>query len=215
MLLGAGIPLLDAIDTIARQYHGSFRASLALLRDRVAAGASLADAMREQPALFDEMSVNVIEVGEHAGSLEDVLGQAGRNSRSGRCDSGTACRRRWPTRASSWSWRSAVAVGLMTFVIPKLLDGLVESGRALPLATRVVKAASDLLVYRWWVLLIVAVGGRPGRGRRGPADAGGPAARGTGCNCGCRSSAPMIRKQAIARVGRRHRDDDEERDRRS
>src|SRR5688500_33673 len=41
-LLGVGVPLLEALDTIAKQHRGRFHASIIQLRDRVAAGASLA-----------------------------------------------------------------------------------------------------------------------------------------------------------------------------
>src|SRR5947207_14587874 len=34
-LLGAGVPLIDSLETIARQHKGRFRATLLLLRDRV------------------------------------------------------------------------------------------------------------------------------------------------------------------------------------
>src|SRR6185437_9008872 len=54
-LLGVGIPLVEAIDTIQSQHRGRFAAALLTLRDRIAAGASLADAMREQPEVFDEL----------------------------------------------------------------------------------------------------------------------------------------------------------------
>ncbi len=49
MLLHAGIPLLDAIDTLVQQHSGSFRAAILGVRDRVAAGSSLAEALRAAP----------------------------------------------------------------------------------------------------------------------------------------------------------------------
>lgn len=156
MLLGAGIPLLDAVDTIARQHRGDFHASLAMLRDRVAAGGGLADAMREQPALFDDMCVSVTEVGEASGSLELVLAQlADFKERSLRIKNRVATALAYPVFVLTMAL--GVGVGLMTLVIPKLLDSLVESGRPLPWPTRVVKAASDVLVDRWWILLAVLI----------------------------------------------------------
>lgn len=151
MLLGAGIPLLEAIDTIARQHRGAFREALAMLRDRIAAGVGLAEAMREQPALFDVMCISVTEVGEASGSLESVLAQlADFKERALRFKNRVATALAYPLFVLTMA--VGVGVGLMTFVIPKLLDNLVESGRPLPWATRVVKAASDLLVYHGWLL---------------------------------------------------------------
>ena len=82
-LLGAGIPLLEALDTLANQYRGSFGSSLLLLRERVAAGTSLAEAMRDQPAVYDNLCVQMVEVGENSGTLDVVLEQvAGFSERS-------------------------------------------------------------------------------------------------------------------------------------
>src|SRR2546421_6578459 len=72
-LLSVGVPLLEALDTIARQHEGRFHATVLLLRDRVAAGSSLANSMREQPETFDDLCVNITEVGEDAGTLDAAL----------------------------------------------------------------------------------------------------------------------------------------------
>ena len=82
-LLGAGIPLLEALDTLASQYRGSFRSSLLTLRERVSAGTGLAEAMREQPTIYDTLCVQMVEVGENSGTLDTVLEQvAGFSERS-------------------------------------------------------------------------------------------------------------------------------------
>src|SRR5262245_32826816 len=57
-LLAVGVPLLEGLQTIADQHRGRFKTVVLLLRDRVAAGASLAQAMREQPGVFDDLSVS-------------------------------------------------------------------------------------------------------------------------------------------------------------
>ncbi|MGA2230829.1 MAG: type II secretion system F family protein [Tepidisphaeraceae bacterium] len=159
MLIGAGIPLLEAIDAIARENHGAFSASLAVLRDRITAGSSLADAMAEQPALFDDLTVAIVDVGEQAGSLEIALARL-----AGFMERSLAFKNRLATALAYPSFvlvmAVSVAVGLMTFVMPKLLEGLTESGQQLPAITVVVKAASDLLVTRWWAILaVIAAGG--------------------------------------------------------
>jgi len=156
MLLGSGIPLMDAIDAIARESRGSFRSALAVLRDRVTAGTSLAGAMAEQPALFDELSVAIVDVGEQSGSLEEVLARlAGFMERSLAFKNRLAIAMAYPCFVLVMA--VSVAVGLMTFVMPRLLDGISDSGRPLPLITVIVKGMSDLLVQRGWLILGVAI----------------------------------------------------------
>ena len=157
-LLGVGVPLVEAIDTIRSQHRGRFAASLLVLRDRLSAGAGLADAMREQPDVFDELSASIAEVGENAGTLDTALERVAEFK-----ERSAAFRNRLATVLAYPSVVLVMAVGvsvlLMTVVVPNLLNAIVEAGRPLPLPTRVVKFASDWLVYRWWVLLAaLAVG---------------------------------------------------------
>lgn len=153
-LLAVGVSLLESLDTIVEQHGGRFRTALLALRERVAGGASLAAAMGEQPALFDELDVNIVEVGEDAGTLEVVLNQlATFKERTLALKSRVATALIYP--AVVLFMTVGVAVLLMTVVVPNLLSALLESGRPLPWPTRAVKAASDLLVQWWWLLLIL------------------------------------------------------------
>ncbi|MEZ6192081.1 MAG: type II secretion system F family protein [Phycisphaerales bacterium] len=156
-LLGAGIPLLDAIDTILKQHRGGFHDSILRLRDRIAAGIGLADAMREQPKVFDELTVTITEVGENSGTLDEVLSQLARfKERSLQFKGRVANALVYPCIVLLLG--VAVSMFLMTFVLPNMLNALVEADRELPFVTRLVKGFSDFLIYRWW-LVALAVGG--------------------------------------------------------
>jgi len=156
VLLGAGVPLTEALATLASQYRGRFGAAVLLLRDRVAAGASLASAMRDQPEAFDELCVSITEVGEDAGTLEhslERLAEFRERAEHLRGRLGTALI--YP--AIVFTMSVGAALFLMTFVVPQVLTPLVEQGQALPLPTRVVKGASDFTLEWWWLLLAVAL----------------------------------------------------------
>ena len=73
MLLQAGVPLLEALDTIARQARHGFRTTMLSVRDKVANGSSFAAALRDHPHVFDLVSVQLVEVGENSGELDVVL----------------------------------------------------------------------------------------------------------------------------------------------
>ncbi len=71
-LLKAGIPVLEALDSLAREKRGA-RADLARrLLDRVRGGSSLADAMAGSSQIPEEHAA-MIEAGERSGTLERVL----------------------------------------------------------------------------------------------------------------------------------------------
>lgn len=151
-LLSAGIPLLEALDTSARQHAGAFRQSVLLLREHVATGGSLAQAMKLQPVLYDEVCCGVIEVGQNAGTLDTSLARLveyRRKSESVR-DKVTSAMI-YP--AIVLAVGLVVSLFLMTFVVPNLLSVLVDSGKPLPASTLIVKTMSDTLLAWWWVIL--------------------------------------------------------------
>ena len=158
-LLAVGVPLADALGTLAEQASPALRSVLLQLQDRVASGASLATAMAEQPGAFDDLDVALAGVGEAAGNLDAVLDRLAEFK-----EARAATRNRVGTALIYPAIVGVVAVSvsvlLMTFVVPKLLAPLAESGRPIPMVTRVVKAMSDALVAYGWAAAIgvVAVG---------------------------------------------------------
>jgi len=156
-LLAAGIPLLAALDTLVRQHPGRVRAVLQGLRDRIASGASLAEAMADHPLWFDALSASIVRVGENTGTLEQALAQLAEFQQKARRLKGRV------TTALLYPAVVAlvgvvVTVFLMTYVVPQLLSILEESGRPLPRVTWLVKGASDVLLAWWWAILL-ALGG--------------------------------------------------------
>jgi type II secretory pathway component PulF len=158
LLLSVGIPLLESLDSILRQHKGRFGAQLLNLRDRIASGVSLSQAMREQPRLFDELCVSITEVGEDSGTLDaalEKLAEFKERSRQLKGKIGTALI--YPALVVVFA--TAVSAFLMSFVVPSILQPLIEMGRPLPWPTRVVKGASDFLVAWGWLLAVLGIAG--------------------------------------------------------
>lgn len=153
-LLSVGVPLLEALDTLARQHTDRFHRIVLLLRDRVAAGSSLGDAMREQPRVFDDLAINITAVGEDAGTLDTSLERLAEfRERAHQLRNRVGTTLIYP--AIVLSAAVAATLFLMTFVVPRILAPLIEQGIELPLPTRIVKGFSDALLRWWWVLLAV------------------------------------------------------------
>jgi len=156
-LLRAGIPLHAALETLARQHRRGFKAVVEQLADQVARGTSLADAMAARPAYFDEMCTSVVRVGESTGSLESALERLAEfKEKAHGLQSRVTTALLYPAVVSAVG--VAVAMFLMTYVVPNLLATLEESGKDLPAVTRVVKSASDFLLSWWWLLAAAVVG---------------------------------------------------------
>jgi len=154
-LLAAGIPLLEALDTITRQHEGRFKQSIMLLRDHVAAGSSLAEAMARQPMLFDQLCLSIVEVGENAGTLDESLARlVSFKRKAATLKNRVASAMLYPCIVMMVG--AGVSIFLMTFVVPKILTVLEQSGKPLPFATQVVSGMSSFLIGWWWALLIGA-----------------------------------------------------------
>lgn len=156
-LLAAGIPLLQALQALTKQHRGRFRTALMELADHVAAGLSLAEAMRAQGDYFDLTMVSIVEVGESTGNLDTALRRlASFKEKTHRLRSKVVTALVYP--ACVCIVGVAVCVFLMTYVVPGLIDTLTQAGRQLPAVTRVVRAASQLLLDWWWALALLAAG---------------------------------------------------------
>lgn len=160
LLLTAGIPLVESLQTVSSQHSGYLKTSLQHLEDRVAAGASLAEAMELSSEVFDEATVRIVEVGENAGNLEVALAEiANLKAQLLEFKDKLLTALLYPMFLVVFG--VIAMVFLMTWVLPPLLENLSETLPSLPWPTRVAKTLSDfLLAYGWLAAtgLILATG---------------------------------------------------------
>lgn len=157
-LLGVGIPLTESLDVLIQQYTGAIGTSLLRLRDRVVAGSSMLAAMKDQPEVFDTLSLNMVEVGERAGNLDQVLSQlADFKERSLHMKDRVLTAMMYPMVVLIAA--TCVTIFLMSVVVPTLLDNLIEADRPIPWPTRVLRLGSDTLTtHGWWLAILGFVG---------------------------------------------------------
>jgi len=73
-LVAAGIPLVEAVSALTDQVEkDELKKVLALVRDRLNEGSSLAKALDAHPHIFPPLYVNMVAAGEASGTLEQVL----------------------------------------------------------------------------------------------------------------------------------------------
>ncbi len=74
VMIDAGLPLVQCLEILgAHQDNKTFAKVLQQTRMDVEGGASLADAMRKHPKVFDELFTNMIAAGEAGGILDTIL----------------------------------------------------------------------------------------------------------------------------------------------
>ena len=74
VMIDAGLPLVQCLEILAaNQESQSFQKTLTGVRTTVEGGSTLANAMRQYPAVFDDLTKNMIEAGETGGILDVIL----------------------------------------------------------------------------------------------------------------------------------------------
>ena len=74
VMIDAGLPLVQCLEILgANQENPSFQKTLLGVRTTVEGGATLANAMRQYPVVFDDLTTNMIEAGETGGILDIIL----------------------------------------------------------------------------------------------------------------------------------------------
>ena len=154
-LLTSGVPMLRSLEIIARSgTRGRLSAIVRELYEDVSAGKTLADAMAAHGKVFAELHVAMVRAGEHAGFLEDVLvNLAGFIERQDELRGKVRGALAYPAVLAIVGL--AVTVGMLVWLVPRFRT--IFEGIEQPLPTRIIFAASELLVANKVVLACVAV----------------------------------------------------------
>ena len=157
VLLAAAIPLEEALASVAKQSQKPHVASTMLaVRSQVLEGHSFASAL-EQATNFPKLYVATVAAGEKSGHLDLILNQLADYT-----ENRFALQKKvqgamvYPIILMVMA--TAVVIGLMSFVVPKIVKVFEQSEQALPLITQVVMGISNVIVSWWWLILLVLVG---------------------------------------------------------
>ena len=155
-LIGSGVPLLRALDSLVKStVSTNLRDLLKEIRAKVADGRTLTDSMREYPQVFPPLHTAMVQAGERAAFLEEVLrGLSGFLERLDELRSKVLGAMIYP--AMLMALGGTVMVGALIFFVPKFEPLL--SGAQKPLPTEVMFTASKVMRSYWYLLLLGAAG---------------------------------------------------------
>jgi len=157
-MMKAGVPLLQSFDIVAR---GSSNAAVSKLftdiRGDVETGTSLAQSFRKYPLYFDSLFCNLVNAGEQAGILDDLLDRLASYKEKMLAIKGKIKAALFYPAAVLVVAFLVVAV-IMLFVVPAFKDVFSSFGADLPAPTLMVIAFSDFFVD-YWYLIFGGIGG--------------------------------------------------------
>ncbi|MGA2856072.1 MAG: type II secretion system F family protein [Candidatus Sulfotelmatobacter sp.] len=158
VMIDAGLPLVQCLEILAsNQENQSFQKTLTGVRTTVEGGATLANAMRQYPNVFDDLTTNMMEAGETGGILDIILQRlATYVEKAVRLRAAVKSALIYPVAVVSIA---ALIVGaLLKWVVPIFKNLFAGLGVNLPLPTRIVMGLSDFVVGFWWIFLLGGVG---------------------------------------------------------
>lgn len=157
-MMKAGVPLLQAFDIVGRgNPNPSVTRLLNDIRTDVETGTSLSVAFRKFPLYFDNLYCNLVEAGEAAGILDQLLDRlAVYMEKTEAIKSKIKSALMYPISVLIVAF--VVTAVIMIFVVPAFKEVFSNFGADLPAPTLFVIAVSEIFVKYWW-LIFGGIGG--------------------------------------------------------
>lgn len=155
VLLRSGVPLVDALSLLVEQSEGKLKTVTVALRDGIKEGRSLADGMAFYPKIFETLYVQLVRAGEASGRLELILERLTQYLER-RAELNRKIRGALTQPIIQLVVIGIVVIGLLKFVVPQLEAVFAESGKQLPLPTRIVLSMSYVLQH-YWILMFAGL----------------------------------------------------------
>ena len=157
-LVNAGLPLMRALRVLQRQEKNvALRDAVSQMAESIESGSTFAEALAAHPKIFDRLFVNMVKAGEIGGVLDVVLARLSEFQEKAEKIKGKV--------KSAMTYPIVVLVMalsilgfLLTYIVPKFADIFGDlTGGKMPVLTQFVMNASNTLVHRFPVVLIVIV----------------------------------------------------------
>jgi len=161
-LVRSGMPVEEALRTVAQQSEKArLKSMVVAVRSRVMEGHTLAAGLAEFPHIFSELYRATIEAGEQSGHLEVVLERLADYTETKQQISQKVSQALvYPILLTFVA--IAVVIGLLTYVVPKIIQVFDSMNQELPPLTKALIATSDFLsangIYLLIALLAILVG---------------------------------------------------------
>jgi type IV pilus assembly protein PilC len=156
-LIDAGLPIMRSLTILREQVESViFKDKITSMAKDIESGASLSDAMSKHPKVFDRLYVNMVRAGELGGVLEAVLNKVAeflekREMLKGKVKSAMM----YPLVVMLLA--GGIVAFILITIIPKFQAIFTELGGDLPAPTKLLIAASDILIHKTWIVVLFFV----------------------------------------------------------
>jgi len=151
-MMSSGVPLVQSFEIVGRGHENKSMQDLIMdIKGSVEAGGTLAEALGKHPLYFNELFVNLVTAGEHAGILESILHKlATYLEKTEALKSKIKGALFYPTAVIVVAF--VITAILMIFVIPQFQNLFSSFGADLPALTKLVIQISQVFQEYWWAI---------------------------------------------------------------
>ena len=156
VLLNAGMPLLNSIEALEKQTENKMlKDALADINVQLQKGAIFSAALDKHPNVFPQLFRSMVKSGEMSGNLDGVLDNLSTHyQKDAALSSQIKGAMMYPIVISIF------AIGVVVLLVVKLIPmfkSLFE-GKELPAITQFMLDLSNLLITKWWLIILVVIG---------------------------------------------------------
>ena len=151
-MMSSGVPLVQAFEIIGRGHENKGMQDLLLtIKSDIEGGSTLSDALGKHPQQFDELFVNLVEAGEHAGILDNVLDKIATYKEKTETIKGKIKKALfYPTAVIAVAF--LITTILLIYVVPQFANLFQGFGADLPAPTKFVVALSNFFQHYWYLI---------------------------------------------------------------
>ncbi len=152
-LIQSGVTVIKGLDVLYQQADDkNLKTIIGRIYEGVQKGELLSEAFRKQKLAFPELLINMIEAGEASGTLDTVLNRmAGHFEKEAKLQNKIKSAMMYPIILSVVM--ILVVIILLTFVLPTFMGMLSSAGAELPITTKILMGASQLVVDYWYAII--------------------------------------------------------------
>jgi type IV pilus assembly protein PilC len=157
-MIEAGLSVVSALTILEEQTDDKYLSAIVTeLRADVEGGLLLSQAMARHPKVFSRLYIAMVEAGEAAGILDEVLDRV-----AYQIEKETQIKRRvkgamiYPTMVLAFA--TIVLAAMLMFLVPVFVKIFADFGGELPTLTQWVVNASELLRGKWYIIFPAAIG---------------------------------------------------------
>src|SRR5690554_392309 len=153
-LIQAGLPIDESLKALSDQTGKQrIKAMILAIRAKVLEGYTLAKALAEYPKAFPHLYRSTVSAGEHAGHLDSVLNRLADYTEARQAsDQKIKLAAMYPIILSIVA--IGIVIGLLTYVVPDIVDVFVKNGQELPGLTQFMLNLSHFITA-WGLLTLI------------------------------------------------------------